>query len=48
MLLLGIVSFIIISIVVFLSLWTTSKAYDYKHKVDSPQEPEPNHRSNPK
>ncbi|MBG9912137.1 ABC transporter ATP-binding protein [Bacillus xiamenensis] len=48
MLLLGIISFIIISIVVFLSLWTTSKAYDYKHKVDSPQDAEPNQHSNPK
>ncbi|WP_353854850.1 YtzI protein [Bacillus sp. Bos-x628] len=48
MLLLGIISFIIISIVLFLSLWTTSKAYDYKHKIDSPQESEPNHRPHPK
>jgi len=48
MLLIGIISFIIISIVVFLSLWTTSKAYDYKHKVDSPQDAEPNQRPNPK
>ena len=31
-----------------LSLWTTSKAYDYKHKVDSPQDAEPNQRPNPK
>ncbi|MBD3860153.1 YtzI protein [Bacillus sp. 28A-2] len=48
MLLLGIVSFIIISIVVFLSLFTTAKAYEYKHKVDSPQDAEPNQRPNSK
>ncbi|MFS0654466.1 YtzI protein [Bacillus sp. 179-C3.3 HS] len=48
MLLLGIISFIIISIVVFLSLWTTSKAYDYQHKVDAPQDADSSKRPTPK
>ncbi|MGE6628768.1 YtzI protein [Bacillus sp. NPDC077027] len=48
MLLLGIISFIIIAIVLILSLWTTSKAYEYQHKIDTPPDSKKNHRPNPK